>query len=268
MKDRPKNLPEFSNPPLDEVVIGVQFSALPGYSSVLAKDVWGLYKDDFPLIQEHPPIEPTFETFGGMGPQQSVQFRFGPSQLNPRLWFISQDQNHLIQFQEDRFLLNWRKQANGNQYPRFEGVSENFESNLLKLEALSFNGQKNALDINQAEVSYINFIQAEDYSKINSWIKTLDFSGINVESMNINFTEVVNDINKKPVARLFHELQPVVTKNGKVKAVRLILTYRGQPAGNSVAYAMNFIRQGREKIVNRFSEMTTKEAHKVWGEIL
>lgn len=268
MKDRPKNLPEFSNPPLDEVVIGVQFSALPGYSSVLAKDVWSLYKGEFPLIQEHPPIEPVFETFGGMGPQQSVQFRFGPPQLNPRLWFMSQDQNHLIQFQEDRFLLNWRKQANGNQYPRFEGISENFENNLLKLESLFFNEKRNAIDINQAEVSYINFIQAEDYSKLNHWIKTFDFSGINVENMNINFTEVIKDTNKKPVARLFHELQSVVTKDGKVKAVRLVLTYRGQPAGNSVADAMNFIRQGREKIVNRFSEMTTKEAHTVWGEIL
>lgn len=268
MKDRPKNLPEFSNPPLDEVVIGVQFSALPGYSSVLAKDVWSLYKDDFPLIQEHPPIEPTFETFGGIGSQKGVQFKFGPHQLNPRLWFISQDQNHLIQFQEDRFLLNWRQQANGNQYPRFEGVSENFESNLSKLEELSINDKKNTIEINQAEVSYINLIQANDYSKIGYWIKTFDFSVINVENININFSEVINDINKKPVARLFHELQPVVTKDGKVRAVRLILTYRGQPAGNSIADAMNFIRQGRVKIVNRFSEMTTKEAHEVWGEIL
>ena len=72
---RPEHLPDFESPPLDELVLGVQFSPLPGYSAVFAKDVWGLFRQQFPRVEEKPALDPVFETFGGTSPPPGMQLR-------------------------------------------------------------------------------------------------------------------------------------------------------------------------------------------------
>ena len=62
---RPEHLPDFTDPPLDEVVIGVQFAPVPGYNSVHSMGIWELFQPEFPKVVEQPMIETQFETFGG-----------------------------------------------------------------------------------------------------------------------------------------------------------------------------------------------------------
>ena len=78
---RPSHLPVFSNPPLDEVVLGIQFTPVSSYTSVHGNDVWALFREEFPLVQEHPALEPKFETFGGVNPTSGIDFL---SALHPR----------------------------------------------------------------------------------------------------------------------------------------------------------------------------------------
>ncbi len=261
---RPTYLPDFDSPPLEEVVLGVQFSTPTGYSSVLAGEVWGLFKDQFPNSEDKPPLEPSFETFGGANPQPSMQLRFGPAPLRGRIWFISEDQNHLIQFQDDRLLLNWRKRPNGQGYPRFEEISRSYEKYLNDLQNFFSASLGVVLDINQSEVSYINIVPIDNYAQSGQWFRFLDLNTIHSESLNLAFNEIVNAQNGKPFARLTHELQSVITTNGKGKAFRFTLSFRGKPSGNDIVSAMNFIRTGREKIVTRFDELTTDYAHIFW----
>ncbi len=54
MSRRPDHLPDFAEPPLDEVVLGVQFEPVSGYSAVYAKDIWELFRSEFPKVQEQP----------------------------------------------------------------------------------------------------------------------------------------------------------------------------------------------------------------------
>lgn len=261
---RPEHLPDFGSPPLDEVVIGVQYAPIPGYSSVFAKDVWGLFKNDYPNIQEQPPLEPSFETFGGSALQSGMKLHFGPPPTRGRLWFVSVEQNHLVQFQEDRFLLNWRKRPKDEAYPHFESIAGLFEGYLTKLNGLLEDSFTSSLNINQAEVSYINIIPVEDYSALGEWFSFIDLRDFNPEGINLSFSEIINDNHGKPFARLFYELQAVVTKDGRVKAFKLALTFRGKPAGNEISEAMDFAYLGRENIVTRFKELTTNMAHDSW----
>lgn len=127
---RPDTLPDFSKPPLAEVVLGIQFSPVPAYSSVDARQVWELFKEAFPVVEERPLLAPQFETFGGANRPSSLGFHVGPPPVGSRLWFLSQDANHLIQFQSDRFLTNWRNGPNLQPYPRFEVIADSFERNL------------------------------------------------------------------------------------------------------------------------------------------
>lgn len=267
MTERPEHLPDFSSPPLDEVVIGVQFAPPSNYSSVFAKDVWELFKYRYPNVQEQPPLEPSFETFGGSNPQTGIKFHLAPAPLRGRLWFISNEQSHLIQFQEDRFLLNWRKRPNGQEYPHFESIADAFEAHLDTLQSFFLTSFIRRLDINQAEISYINIIPVESYSHAGEWLSFLDIQNVDLENINLQFTEVINDTEGKPYARLIHELQSVVTVDGKARAFKLSFTFRGKPTGKEISEAMTFIHAGREKIVIRFSDLTTKKAQSSWERI-
>lgn len=262
---RPDHLPDFESPPLDEVVIGVQFAPPKGYSPVLIKDIRDLFKEKFPDLQEVPPLEPSFETFGGTNIGPSMQFKFGSKPLRSRLWFISEQQDHLIQFQDDRLLLNWRKRPGGAGYPRFEKISEDFKNHIDKLETFFSRELQVNLDINQAEVAYINVIPVTAYSEIGEWLNIVNIKNIDAESLSLSFSEVIKEANHRPYARLSHELHSVVTADGKSQACRLTIGFRGKPSGSNSASAMDFIQFGRESIVERFCELTTDHAHNYWG---
>jgi uncharacterized protein (TIGR04255 family) len=257
-------LPSFRRPPLSEVALGVQFLPIPSYTLVDAQPVWQMYRNDFPEIAEQPPLPPQFETFGGGAQFSGVQFQFGPAIQSNRLWFVSRDGSHLLQFQPDRFLANWRKNGD-DKYPRFEHISEKFGDNLRKLVTF-VDSEKNAeLDINQAEISYINIIPIDRFDEYHKWISFLNSMDFTTERLNLNLSEVVNGHDGHPIARLHHDLQTVVTLDGKNKALQLSLTYRGRPSDSKVQSVIEFLAQGRLAIINRFVELTTDEAHIEWG---
>ncbi len=264
---RPAHLPDYANPPLDEVVLGVQFGALPGYTSVFAHEVWELFQPNYPLVSEHPLLMPSFESFGGGNPQPNVQFQMGPAPIGSRQWFATKEGNDLIQFQPDRFLANWRKQPRPQEYPRFEGIAEDFETNLRSLDRYSSERFKTPIAVNQCEVSYINIIPVREFSDANRWFKLWDHGEIAIENLNINFDEAVKDDVGRPFARLKHHIQSVFASDGDHKAFRLSLTFTGKPANSEIEGAMAFIREGRERIVERFAQITTNEAQQSWGRI-
>lgn len=134
---RPPHLPEYESPPINEVVMGVQFSTPNGYQQIYAGEVRDLFKNRFPKVRELDPLLPTFETFGL--PQQQMKFEFFPGVVHNRYWFLSNDEDQLIQFQNDRFFHNWRKIGDGkNPYPRFDEIILNFNDELTSLNSFFF----------------------------------------------------------------------------------------------------------------------------------
>lgn len=255
-------LPDFLDPPLDEVVIGVQFTTPPNYNSILAGQVWEIYREEFPTVVEQPRLQPQFEMFGG-NPQQGFQFEIGGPPLRIRYWFVSKDDSHLIQFQDDRLLLNWRRRGSAP-YPRFESIFESFKGYLGRLKQFYASSFGHKLTINQAEITYINMIPVSDYSQASYWLRIWNAKNLPIEGLNALFGEVIYDEQKKPIARLAYELNSVVTPDGRQKAIRLGLSVRGTPAGDDVASALRLIERGRENIVKRFCDITSEEAHEVW----
>ena len=263
MTARPAHLPDFDSPPLEEVILGVQFAALKNYTSVVAHDVWALFKEEYPDVEEHPALDPSFEIFGGTsGFQTNLQFRFG-NPIRGRLWFVSPEKNHLIQFQEDRLLLNWRREK-GSKYPHFESIASIFQSHLQALQNFTIKQLESTLDIKQVEVTYVNLIPVANYSLISEWFEFIKLSGIDLEGLNLTFNEVISGVDGKPYARFVHEVQAAITRDGKEKGFRFNLTFRGKPSGNQISDAMSFASAGREKIVTRFKALTTEYAHKQW----
>jgi uncharacterized protein (TIGR04255 family) len=138
-------------PPASEVALGIQFY------SILNPVHLGLYyervKSRFPKIQMQPPILPVFETFGpNISPVPQLTFTHG---MQPRMWFLSDDDNFLIQLQSDRLLVNWRTGPQSTPYPHFDQVQAVFTNALDELEAL-VQSEKMTMAVNQCEVVYIN----------------------------------------------------------------------------------------------------------------
>lgn len=264
---RPQHLPDYTKPPLDEVVLGVQFNQIPGYSSVFANEVWSLFQPSHPMVSEQPMLPPNFETFGGGNPQPSMQLQMGPAPVGSRLWLATSDGNDLIQFQADRFISNWRKQPKPQDYPRFEGIVDAFEGNLISLRDYCSKRFNAPLAINQAEISYINIIPVGEFSEVGKWLRLWGDNDFLMENLNINFDEIATTSEGKPYARLKHHIRSVFTPDGSQKAFRLSLTFIGKPTGNSIEDALSFICQGRERIVSRFGIITTDEAQNSWGKV-
>jgi len=264
---RPPDLPDFKHPPVSEVVLGVQFSNPAGYTQIRAGEVWGLFKGSYPQVEEYMPLAPVFETFGPQAPTMRTQLSFVDGTLHDRYWFLSEERDELIQFQQDRLLHNWRKVGDGNnEYPRFEPMYQRFKDELTALERYLASLEAQTLQINQCEISYINHIFVGQVSsvKLSDWLNFVNFGNINPEGVNLSFRETITNSMGEPSARLICELNEVMRSDGD-KAIALSLTVRGAPKTASIDSALQFLADGRSVIVKRFAELTTSEAHKIWG---
>ena len=108
-----KELPEFENPPVVEVVCGVLFNRLPMQAAHLGV-LWEKFKPDYPSCQDVNPLAPIMETFDGSpGVPQEIDL----SDVLPRTWFLHKRGVGVVQVQRDRFLHNWKKSKPDDEYP-------------------------------------------------------------------------------------------------------------------------------------------------------
>lgn len=264
---RPDNLPDYRTPPLNEVVVGVQFNPPQGYQQILAGEVWRLFRKRYPQVSEQPALPPSFETFGlpsRAGPQ--IGFISGAS--HDRFWFLRPDGDELIQFQQDRLIHNWRKVGDGsNAYPRFESMIKRFSGELTKLQDYFNSLVAQSLEVNQCEVSYINHFEIGDETLDPAdWVRMVDFGSKPPDDITIKFREIVRGKSGEPLGRLICDVGTGVKADSK-RIIAMTLSVKGAPSESDIESALEFISAGRELIVHRFTELTTDKAHKKWGRI-
>ena len=163
MTSSPKQLlPEYANPPLNEVVCGVLFKSLDLLLTPYLGVLWQHYKDNYPTCQEVPPIIPIIESFERQPKPKPELTEIPPL---PRVWFVHADGNGVIQVQRDRFLHNWRQLKRIEQYPRFEPVFDMFVNHFETFKEFVKKHNLGTLEPLQYELTYINHIyQGEGWS--------------------------------------------------------------------------------------------------------
>jgi uncharacterized protein (TIGR04255 family) len=261
--DRPSDLPDFRDPPLNEVLLGVQFAQAKGYSQIRVGEVWGLFKSAFPEVEEQPALQPSFEVFGL---PQAAQMGLGFGPTHNRFWFLTRQKDELIQFQHDRLLHNWRKVGDRtNQYPRFERMIEKFRAELDALERYFASLAPQSLTINQCEISYINLIPWDE-GPAEAWLRFVHFGDTPVDDFTALFRRALPAAQGQPRARLICEAVTVLVPPTR-RAIRLTLTVRGAPPRLDVPAALEFLQHGREIVVRTFAEITTESAHQKWQRV-
>jgi uncharacterized protein (TIGR04255 family) len=274
MKTRSANLPDFENPPVIEVVLGIQFDRIASFQTIHAGHLWDGFRRDFPQVQEHPPLEPTFETFGTKPVAEGVKLELmsGPLPF-PRLWFLNDAQTQLIQFQPDRFIHNWRKVKEGDVYPRYERIKTRFLDELATLEKFFSEHRLGDLRPNQCEITYVNHILSADgenlceqpESVFRFFRKDFDQSVLEqFEDSRFQIRFVLCDEKKSPIGRLHVNAQPARSRDGQ-PMIALTLTARAGTSAPTLEAASQFLDFGRDKIVRCFAEITTDIMHDRWG---
>src|SRR6266849_294282 len=136
MPSAERQLPDFARPPVNEVYLSVQFEPISDFRAAHLGLFWERLRPGFVRIEDQPPLPHQLEVFGVKQPaEQSVQLRLLQRPDPPRCWYVKDDERHLVQLQADRFIYNWRKVKDDDEYPRYPNVRRAFAAELRKLEA-------------------------------------------------------------------------------------------------------------------------------------
>lgn len=269
-----KTLPDFDHPPLTEVVLGVQFEPIPGFLSAHAGLLWQRFRDEFPEIDEKPPLVPIIERFGGKMPKHPVELRITEVQEPTRHWFLSSTGDQLIQVQRDRLLHNWRKQGEGAAYPRYPSIRSAFKRELAVFQVFLDEQGWGLLQPNQCEITYVNHIlPTEAWERHGQMGEILTvFEGAysddglgEPEDAKLSLRYTMQE-EGSPKGRLHITAAPGYRRSDQQPLVNLQLTARGQPSGEDIDGILAFLDCGREWIVRGFTSITTPKMHRLWGK--
>ena len=272
---RPADLPEFRDPPLTEVVLGAQFDVIPGFLTPHIGIVWERFRDDFPLVEEHPPLPPAFETFGPAPQFAGIGLQLLTGAEAARVFFINKARTELLQVQKDRFLHNWRKIGAGDSYPRFEAMLETFKSGFRTFAAAISGEGLGPIIPNQCEVTYINQMPVPPTGTLSDL--TDDLFGQHTgslalpdlgkpEDLRFLLRYIMHDDNGKPIGRLVASAEPARRVDGQT-IMQLTLTARGRPLTPDESGVADFLNRGRVCVVKGFAHLTGPKMHKLWERI-
>ena len=270
---RPDDLPDFSDPPLVETVLSLQFQSLQEFSVVHLGMLWNEFRASFPLIEEHAPLIAARETFEAPSPRP-VEVTFERKPPFPRVWFLNESETELIQIQTDRFIHNWRKSEDVSApYPRYERIRKSFLSEVKDFQEFLYNQQIGNISVNQCEVTYVNHIEpcqvwnrhGQIEGILRTWTARRHSFLPEAEGGRIDQRFVMRSNSGNPLGRLHVSLSPAWKAEDQSPIYVLKLVARGSPINAEVDGAFAFFDLGREWIVKGFTDLTTTKMHRIWG---
>lgn len=268
-------LPEFKNPPVAEVVLGVQFGSLPTMKNQHVFTFWAeRLKKDFPKISEHPIVAPVFETFSDSPMLATPSFQTFFSPPMPRYWFEAENGTELLQLQQDQIIHNWRQVKGDEPYPRFNPIRDRFLAEYSSFVDFIGSNKLGSVQPNQCTVTYINTIKLADggkdmFSRLHEITPLWDGSAAQrvparLEDATIQLRAILEG-EKGPFARLYIVCAPSVNTERQEKAFRMEITARGHPNSVATDQVFRLLQTLHDCIVTTFAEVTTENMQKVWG---
>lgn len=272
--ERPPNLPEFSNPPVVEVVLGVRFDAVREWRQAHFGLVWKALRERYPTTSDQARLETALELTGTEWQEPAFELEVLDSPPTLRSWFVSADEESLIQLQDDRLTHNWRHR--GGAYPRFEPLQAQFWDAFDAFRSVLYEAQLAAPSVRQVEVSYINWIEGIPPS---GYLRPLAEPSLDV--MSLAPPDIERWLARYPVhgaaasvGTLTIESRPTVrrTGTGAQRGHVLSLTYIGSTdgVGDTADAAIDMhLLQGRDVIVKGFTAVTEDVMHveSKWGRV-
>ena len=268
MKEISKSLPDYERPPVIEVVCGILFKSIDKLLAPHLGLLWEKYKTEYPVCREVPPLAPVIERFEE-APRIDLQLADVPPL--PRIWFVHEKDNGIIQVQRDRFLHNWKKVLPEDEYPRYPQVIELFKGRLSQFESFLSENDLGAMEPRQYEMTYINHIpQGEGWTKLNEIGKV--FPDFSLRANEHRFLPEPEGINWRTsfalpdeAGRLHVTIRHAKLRDSDIPVLLLDLTVRGIGKDKSPGGMTDWFDLAREWIVRGFTDLTGEDMQKnIW----
>ncbi len=157
----PGPMPDYENPPVVEVALSVQFKELSKFQTPYAGFLWQEFREQYPEFEEKPPLPHIIETFPQpTQPTFTASFRDLPPAR--RVFFVTAAGNNVIQIQPDRFVHNWRKVKDEDEYPRYGQVRGLSLEQWSKFLAFAEKNGLGEVAPDQYELTYVNHMLKAD----------------------------------------------------------------------------------------------------------
>lgn len=267
-------LPSFTSPPITEVAMSVHFASIEGLHVGHLGAYWQSVRVDLPRLEQQPPLPPQeAELLGGTAQRPGIKIEIVPMLTTPRFWFISEDQNVVVQVQPDRLVLNWRKIRPDDQYPRFPFMRQRFVHEWTRFRGFLRTEQLRAPATAHGEIAYVNTVTSSrtwqthaDAGKVFRQLRALQLPASTVALEDVRMYQRFLFPNRAGAltGRLHVQVEPVTALDTGAPAFQFTLTARGAPSDTD-ENLMDFMEAGRERIVRVFQAMTTDAMHLEWG---
>ncbi len=272
MTTRSTDLPDYKQPPVSEVAFSYQYQQdIPNFSMAHAGRFWAELAGEFPHLTEAPPIQAKREAMDGTLGEVTVEM----SDLPPprRIQLAHRSEGWLLQFQPDRFILNWRQNAPDAEYPRFGPCYERFLNYRTQFEGFCADAGLKVPAPNQYELTYVNHVDKGEFwnslEQIGSifpdlaWRGEREFLGVpKVLSWSAAFDM------PESAGRLHASVKLARRKSDNKELLILELTARGFINDSNATTEKDWFLLGREWIVRGFADLTHMDIqNQVWGRI-
>jgi uncharacterized protein (TIGR04255 family) len=262
-------LPNFVHPPLTEVALSMQFEELSNFRVIHLGALWERFsKVEFPQTEEQPPVPKATELIGVPFVSAVPQFEILNVPPMPRYLFLSSESSFIIQVQQDRFTVNWRRRSVGETYPRFEAVLEKFSEMAEKFKSFLLDEGLGVIAVTQAEITYVNRIETSALpGKVESIVSVLSSrysDGFLHDPDETNLSLRFPLFEDNNLRGRLHIVARTGTSVGPGSPMNLMLFARGKPQGSDIKAAQDFFLIGRKHIVSAFASVTSKEMHLTW----
>lgn len=263
-----ESYPKFDAPPVIETVLSAQFPRLTNYSDAVAGWFWkSRLPSNWTRSKDAPPLDEQFERFGDerkweMPPPFRLR-RFENS--TERTQLIRDDGERMIQVQDTRFILNWRREQGG--YPSYKTLRPEFQQHFKSFRDFASEAVLGDVIPNQWEVTYVNHIPRGGlWESVADWPKILPglhtpktWGNLPLETQGGNWRFVIENR-----ARLYVSLQHGRLTPDSEDLLVLQFTARGPVSADAGRLLDDGFDLGHEAIVKSFAAMTSPEAHTAW----
>lgn len=139
---------ELQHPPLIEAVLAVQFLPLAKWSLPHFGLFWQTIRSEYPRFELQQPI---------VAPESAATGTL----FGARLWFIDESDTRVLQVQNDRIVMNWRKRGEAS-YPRYQIMRPQMDELLQHFLRFLEQEDLGTLQGIRCDFSYVNHIDLED----------------------------------------------------------------------------------------------------------
>jgi len=262
----PLTLPEYKNPPVNEVVCGIFFETIKQLLVPHFGLLWEKFRPEYPHCRHVDPLMPIIESPSG----SRLDTRISEVPL-PRIWFLHDD-GRIIQVQRDRFLHNWRRLQPTDEYPHYAAVFQMFQSHFSTFQEFLAEYNLGGITPRQYELTYVNMIpQGEGWETEDDLYKIFpDFIwGSKKDRFLPNPTGINWQTNiplPNEAGQLHLNIQNAIRIADKHRLIRLEITARGIKTEHSLDSMQDWFTLAHEWIVQGFADITDTQIQKnVWG---